>query len=90
MLKGECGMIREHETRVMIVPMVCTNGKKQFRGIEENDIDIPSGWEFSAAMITPHDFGCDSWQGEEPETDPNKPYGDDDPTLKADWWKDPE
>jgi len=61
--KGECGMITEHETRVTVVPMFRRkNAGEAFRGIEVHDKDFPAGIEFSAVLVTPPDFGCDSWQ----------------------------
>lgn len=61
--RGECSMPLEHETRVLIFPLLRRkNSKEAFRWIAEHDELFPDGLDISCSFVTPHDFGCDSWQ----------------------------
>ena len=87
--KGECGMIVEQESRVQIIPLVRTANSPAFRPIKVDDKEVPSGWSFRAAMVTPPDFHCEAYQ-EKDFIDREHLIGEDDPddpTLAADWWK---
>lgn len=59
--KGECGMVTAPESIVAITPIIRTGSKGAFEGTSEHDPRF-SGIEFSASMITPHDFCCTAWQ----------------------------
>jgi len=81
--KGECGMVSglTPESRVTIMPKISEEGETLIKPISADDERF-KGLKFFASMITPHDFGCESWQ--ERTWDKNEAEDDND---ESDWWK---
>ena len=62
---GQCGMMNAPESIVTAYPLVRKIGTIKWDLTNGPNGDVLEGMEFSAQMVTPHDFGCKAFQRRE-------------------------